>query len=143
MHRESHLPLLPSTTRQCVRRDTEMILIEVESCIKMFGRRLKGPPIDPFQLHFRRTRRLVSHIKNHERRHRQLETQAWYRDGDHMRVLAARRRLARVVVLRILRMAVKRRAVALYWQERTQRALCAPGGAGRAADKGAFASEFA
>jgi len=35
------------------------------------------------------------------------------------------------------------RAIALYWQEQTQRALCAPGGAGRAADTVAFASEFA
>ena len=32
--------------------------------------------------------------------------------------------------------------VAFYWQERTQMALCAPGGAGRAADAAAFAAEF-
>jgi hypothetical protein len=32
--------------------------------------------------------------------------------------------------------------VALYWQERTQMALCAPDGAGRAADCTAFAAEF-
>ena len=32
--------------------------------------------------------------------------------------------------------------VALYWQERTQRALCAPGGAGRAADCAAFEADF-
>ena len=32
--------------------------------------------------------------------------------------------------------------VALYWQERTQMALCAPDGAGRAADCAAFAAEF-
>ena len=42
----------------------------------------------------------------------------------------------------LLRRAVARRAIALYWQEQTQRALCAPGGAGRAADRGAFESEF-
>ena len=32
--------------------------------------------------------------------------------------------------------------VALYWQERTQMALCAPDGAGRAADCAAFAADF-
>ena len=77
---------------------------------------------------------------------RQFEKEAWYWDNRydrHKLALAARRRLARVVVGRLLRMAVKHRALALYWQERTQRALCAPGGAGRAADKGAFESEFA
>lgn len=74
---------------------------------------------------------------------RQFETEAWYWDRGHKRVLAARRRLARVVIGRLLRMAVKRSMIALYWQERTQRALCAPGGAGRAADAVAFESEFA
>ena len=56
---------------------------------------------------------------------RQFEKEAWYWDRHHKRVLAARRRLARVFVGRLLRMAVKQRAIALYWQERTQRALCA------------------
>ena len=74
---------------------------------------------------------------------RQFEKEAWYWDRDHKRALEARRRLARVVVGRLLRMAVKQRAIALYWQESTQRALCAPGGAGRAADAVAFESEFA
>ena len=74
---------------------------------------------------------------------RQFEKEAWYWDREHKDVLAARRRVARAVILRLLRMAVKRRAVALYWQEQTQRALCAPGGAGRAADAVAFESEFA
>ena len=38
--------------------------------------------------------------------------------------------------------AVDQRRIALYWQEQTQRALCAPTGAGRAADAAEFASEF-
>ena len=38
--------------------------------------------------------------------------------------------------------AVDERRVALYWQGETQRKLCAPDGAGRAADAAAFASEF-
>jgi hypothetical protein len=33
-------------------------------------------------------------------------------------------------------------AIALYWLERTQRSLCAPDGAGRAADAAAFESDF-
>ena len=37
---------------------------------------------------------------------------------------------------------IKMRAAALYWQEATQRRLCAPGGAGRAADEAEFAAEF-
>ena len=37
---------------------------------------------------------------------------------------------------------IKMRAAALYWQEATQRGLCAPGGAGRAADEAEFAAEF-
>ena len=37
---------------------------------------------------------------------------------------------------------MKKRAVVLYWQEATQRRLCAPGGAGRAADEAEFAAEF-
>lgn len=74
---------------------------------------------------------------------RQFEKEAWYWDRHHKLALAARRRLARVVVGRLLRIAVKHRMIALYWQEQTQRALCAPGGAGRAADAVAFESEFA
>lgn len=74
---------------------------------------------------------------------RQFEKEAWYWDRNHKLLLAARRRLARVVVGRLLRVAIKQRAIALYWQEQTQRALCAPGGAGRAADAVAFESEFA
>lgn len=74
---------------------------------------------------------------------RKFEKEAWRYDKGHKRVLAARRRLARVVLGRLLRRAVARRAIALYWQEQTQRALCAPDGAGRAADTAAFASEFA
>ena len=42
---------------------------------------------------------------------------------------------------RKLRRHVRHRAVVLHWQERTQRALCAPGGRGRAADAAAYASE--
>ena len=74
---------------------------------------------------------------------RQFEKDAWYWDQYHWRLLAARRRVARLLVLTILRSAAKQRAIALYWQEQTQRALCAPGGAGRAADRGTFESEFA
>ena len=143
MHRESHLPLLPSTTRQCVRRDTEAMLADLQQCIGLFDWIGKGQLIDGFFLPYGRARQIIALAKHYEHRRRPLETEAWYRDGYQKRVLAARRRLVRVIVLRILRRFVKRRAVALYWQERTQRALCAPGGAGRAADKGAFASEFA
>ena len=74
---------------------------------------------------------------------RKFEKEAWRYDKGHKRVLAARRRLARVILGCLLRRAVARCAIALYWQEQTQRALCAPGGAGRAADRGAFESEFA
>ena len=73
---------------------------------------------------------------------RKFEKEAWRYDKGHTRVLAARQRLARVVLGRLLRRAVARRAIALYWQEQTQRALCAPNGTGRTADKVAFASEF-
>jgi hypothetical protein len=38
--------------------------------------------------------------------------------------------------------AVVARGIAIYWQERTQRSLCAPGGAGRVADEAAFQNEF-
>ena len=76
-------------------------------------------------------------------RRRQFEKEAWRYDRGHKRVLAARRRLGRGILRRHLRRAVMTRAIALYWQEQTQRALCAPGGAGRAADAVAFASEFA
>ena len=127
----------------CVRRDTERILAEVAECIGLFDWMFRGQLIDGFFLPYGRARQLVARIKYYEYRRRQLETEAWYRDGDHKRVLAARRRLVRVIVLRILRRFVKRRAVALYWQEQTQRAVCAPGGAGRAADRDAFESEFA
>ena len=41
----------------------------------------------------------------------------------------------------VLKDAVDARRIALYWQEQTQRGLCAPGGAGRAADAEAFAAE--
>ena len=76
-------------------------------------------------------------------RERQFEKEAWRYDRGHKRVLAARRRLGRAILRRHLRRAVMMRAIALYWQEQTQRALCAPGGAGRAADTVAFESEFA
>ena len=82
------------------------------------------------------------HIPTPEQQ-RQFEKDAWYWDQHHKRVLAARRRVARLIILRVLRTAVAQRAIALYWQEQTQRALCAPGGAGRAADRGTFESEFA
>lgn len=42
----------------------------------------------------------------------------------------------------VLKDAVDAKRIALYWQEQTQRNLCAPGGAGRAADTAAFAEEF-
>ena len=40
-----------------------------------------------------------------------------------------------------LRRHFKLRAIVLHWQERTQRALYAPGGRGRAADAAAYAAE--
>ena len=42
----------------------------------------------------------------------------------------------------VLRDAVATKRIALYWQEQTQQGLCAPGGAGRAADAAAFQDEF-
>ena len=42
----------------------------------------------------------------------------------------------------VLKDAVDAKRVALYWQEQTQRGLCAPDGAGRAADAAAFQAEF-
>ena len=42
----------------------------------------------------------------------------------------------------VVKDAVDERRVVLYWQEQTQRKLCAPDGAGRAADAALFASEF-
>ena len=41
-----------------------------------------------------------------------------------------------------LKDAVDAKRIALYWQEQTQQKLCAPGGAGRAADAAAFQAEF-
>ena len=38
--------------------------------------------------------------------------------------------------------AVDARRIGFYWMEATQRGLCAPGGAGRAADAAAFGAEF-
>jgi hypothetical protein len=52
------------------------------------------------------------------------------------------RRRARRILAYQLRKYVMKRAVALYWLECTQRALCAPGGAGRAADAMEFESDF-
>lgn len=43
----------------------------------------------------------------------------------------------------LLRRWVRRRAIALFWQEETQRRLCAPDGEGRASDLEAFCEEFA
>ena len=43
---------------------------------------------------------------------------------------------------RLVRRYVRRRAILLYWQEQTQRALFAPGGAGRKAERAAFELEF-
>ena len=37
---------------------------------------------------------------------------------------------------------IQMRAIALHWQERTQMRVCAPGGAGRAADHEAFSGDF-
>ena len=126
-----------------MRRDTEAILQDVAARMGVLDQFWKGRRINGFKFNCDRARALVNGIKWYEDRRRPLETEAWYRDGYQKRVLAARRRLMRVVVLLILRRVATQRAVALYWQERTQRALCAPGGAGRAADKGAFESEFA
>ena len=42
----------------------------------------------------------------------------------------------------VLKDTVDAKRVALYWQEQTQRGLCAPDGAGRAADAAAFQAEF-
>ncbi len=44
---------------------------------------------------------------------------------------------------RLVRGLILKRIVVFYWQEQTQRALCAPGGAGRVEDRAAFESEFA
>ena len=126
-----------------MRRDTEFILADLARCMEAFDLFWKGRRIQGFKFNCDWARALVGGIKDYEHRRRPLETEAWYRDGYQKRVLAARRRLMRVIVLLILRRAATQRAVALYWQERTQRALCAPGGAGRAADRGAFESEFA
>ena len=41
------------------------------------------------------------------------------------------------------RLLAKMRAIALYWQEETQKRLCAPGGEGRAQDLEAFREAFA
>ena len=43
---------------------------------------------------------------------------------------------------RLVRRHFRRRAILFYWQEQTQRALFAPGGAGRKADRTAFELEF-
>ena len=40
-----------------------------------------------------------------------------------------------------LRLLVKMRSTALYWQEETQKRLCAPGGAGRAEDLAAYCND--
>ena len=77
-----------------------------------------------------------------EELYRLFEKDAAPWDFRHRRILALSAKLARVVLGRYLRRAVAQRAIALYWQEQTQRALCGPGGAGRAADRGAFESEF-
>jgi len=37
---------------------------------------------------------------------------------------------------------VDAKRIGLYWMEQTQRSLCAPGGAGRTADRDAFRAEF-
>ena len=137
------LPRPPWAAEGCVKRDTNAILASLARCSDAFDLFWKGRQINGFWHTCQWARALVGDAKNYEHRRRFLETEAWYRDGYHKRVLAARRRLMRVVVLLILRRAATRRAVALYWQERTQRALCAPGGAGRAADRDAFESEFA
>lgn len=52
-----------------------------------------------------------------------------------------RRRAWRILAYQLRKYAIKR-AIALYWLECTQRALCAPGGAGRAADAMNFESDF-
>ena len=72
----------------------------------------------------------------------QFEKEARRYDKGRKPLLAARRRLGRALLRRHLRRAILMRAIALYWQEQTQRALCAPGGAGRAADTASFESEF-
>ena len=83
------------------------------------------------------------HDTQREELDRLFEKDAAPWDFRHRRILALSGKLARVVLGRYLRRAVAQRAIALYWQEQTQRALCAPDGAGRAADRGAFESEFA
>jgi len=52
-----------------------------------------------------------------------------------------RRRAWRILAYQLRKYFIKR-AVALYWLDCTQRALCAAGGAGRAADAMAFESDF-
>ena len=74
--------------------------------------------------------------------HPSFEEDAAPWDFRHKRILALRKKLARDAIHRHVRRAITQRAIAFYWQEATQRALCAPGGAGRAADEAAFASEF-
>ena len=58
---------------------------------------------------------------------------------DFDRRVARRRAQRRWMVLKNL---VDARRVALYWQGQTQLSLCAPEGAGRAADAAAFQAEF-
>ena len=63
-----------------------------------------------------------------------------YWDG----VLSMRRAEAKVLVpfnWKRLRLLVKMRSIALYWQEETQKRLCAPGGAGRAEDLAAYCND--
>jgi len=63
-----------------------------------------------------------------------------YWDG----VLSMRRAEAKVLApfnWKRLRLLIKMRNTALYWQEQTQKRLCAPGGAGRAEDLAAYCND--
>ena len=61
----------------------------------------------------------------------------------HMAGLAERKKIRKARRRwMVLKNAIDAKRIALYWQEQTQQRLCAPGGAGRAADAAAFVAEF-
>ena len=61
----------------------------------------------------------------------------------HMAGLAERRKIRKARRRWMLvKDTVDAKRIALFWQEQTQRKLCAAGGAGRAADAAEFAAEF-
>lgn len=84
-------------------------------------------------------------LNRHPVRHLPIESaerQNW--NYVHSRVMLLGFRISELACIhwRLVRGPILKRAVVLYWQEQTQRALAAPGGAGRKADRAAFESEF-